>query len=164
MLAPADLAGAKARHDYSEMLQVRYPHPNGEAYDTWVSGEEAMSRLNTQARERLIKSFSAKDWEQAKKSAREEWEKGKRTAEQETRNRLGDLLEDQIGSNIFGDTLADNVRGVDSTIDRRDAEKQLWQSRLRDPEFRAMILQLAWISLDGSLPDEAPASDLDDWF
>ena len=55
-------AGAKMRHDFSDQIQVRYTHPNGEEFDTWVSGAEIMSRLQTAIRERLIKSFSTKNW------------------------------------------------------------------------------------------------------
>ena len=63
-------AGAKMRHDYNDMIQVRYPHPNGENFDTWVSGQEVMQRLDTQARQQLIKSFSQKNWQEAKDAAR----------------------------------------------------------------------------------------------
>ncbi len=155
--------GAKLRHDYSDMIQVRYPHPSGEAFDTWVSGEEVMARLNTAARERLIKSFSTKNWQQAKDAVRDEVEQGKDKARRSLRDRLGDKVSDVLGDNIFGDTLADNVRGVDSNQDPRAKEKQLWQSRLHDDAFRAVALELAWINLRGTMPDEGPAPEPDDW-
>ncbi len=155
--------GAKLRHDYSDMIQVRYPHPSGENFDTWVSGEEVMARLNTAARERLIKSFSTKNWQQAKESLQDELEAGKEKARRSLRDRLADKVSDAVGGNILGDTLADNVRGVDSNQDARDQEKQLWQSRLQDPEFRAMTLELAWINLRGTLPDEGLEPEADDW-
>ncbi|GAB4276833.1 MAG: hypothetical protein Kow0080_27400 [Candidatus Promineifilaceae bacterium] len=157
-------AKAKARHDYADMLQVRYEHANGEHYDTWVSGEEVMSRLNTQDRERLIKSFSQKNWEQAKRALHQEVEKGKEKTRDRLKGRLADLVQGQLGDNIFGDTLADNIRGVDSNEDVRAKEKALWQARLQDGSFRAVVLELAWISLAGSLPDEGDtAVSPDDW-
>lgn len=157
------LAKAKARHHHSDQIQVRYPHPNGKKYDTFVSGEEAMSRLDTQAQDRLIKSFSTKNWDQAKSSLKREWKKGQEASSKKFKNRLGDFVEDKVGGNVFGDTLADNVRGVDSTKDPREVEKEIWQSRLHDAEFKSMILNLAWLDLEGSLPKEDDPSDTDDW-
>ncbi len=156
-------AGAKMRHDYSDMIQIRYPHPNGENFDTWISGEEVMQRLDTQARERLIKSFSQKNWPEAKDALQQEVEKGKDKARRSLKDRLADTISDQIGGNILGDTLADNVRGVDSNVDAYDREKAIWQNRLRDESFRAIVLELAWIDLAGSFPDENDEKSLDDW-
>jgi hypothetical protein len=42
------------------------------------------------------------------------------------------------------------------------AEKQVWQTHLQDPTFRAQILELAWLNLSGSFPD-ASTPKLDDW-
>lgn len=156
-------SGAKMRHDYSDMIQVRYPHPSGENFDTWVSGEEVMQRLDAQARERLIKGFSQKNWPEAKDAVRQEFEKGKEKARRSLQDRLADVVSDQIGSNIFGDTLADNLRGVNSNTDTYDREKELWQNRLHDEPFRAIALKLAWINLDGTLPDENNEKSSDDW-
>ena len=156
-------AKAKTRHDYSDMIQVRYPHPTGEAFDTWVSGEEVMSRLNTAARERLIKSFSRKNWGQAKDALREEIDKGKQKAKRSLKDRLAGAVSDAVGGNIFGDTLADNVRGVDSNEDSYALEKQEWQHRLQDGSFRAIVLELAWINLRGTMPDEGGTAAADDW-
>lgn len=160
-------ARAKMRHDYSDMIQVRYPHPNGENFDTWVSGEEIMARLKTQDRERLIKSFSQKDLPQTRAALKKEAQKGMEAAKKKARrsfkDRLADVVGDQIGGNIFGDTLADNIRGVDSNVDPRERERQQWQNRLRDKAFRAMALELAWIDLAGTMPDEGDEAEPDDW-
>jgi len=156
------LTKAKARHHHKDMIQIRYPHPNKKKYDTFVSGEEAISRLDTQAQDRLIKSFSTKNWDQAKHSIKGEYQKGKEVSGKKFKNRLGDFVQDKVGGNVFGDTLADNVRGVDSTKDPREAEKELWQSRLHDSEFKEMVIQLAWIDLEGSLPQE-DETETDDW-
>jgi hypothetical protein len=78
------------------------------------------------------------------------------------KDRLADMVEDNIGGNIFGDTLADNIRGVDSSADPREQEKALWQQRLTNDGFRAVTLELAWINLEGTFPDE-PTAEPDDW-
>lgn len=157
------IAKAKARHHHSDQIQVRYPHPNKKKYDTFVSGEEAMSRLNTNAQDRLIKSFSTKNWGQAKSSIKGELHKGKKASGKKLKHRLGGYVEDKIGGNVVGDTLADNVRGIDSTKDPREIEKEMWQERLHDTEFKDMVLYLAWLDLDGSLPKEDDPNDVDDW-
>jgi hypothetical protein len=155
--------GAKMRHDYSDMIQVRYTHANGEDFDAWVSGEEVMQRLDTQARERLIKSFSQKNWDDAKDAVRHEFEIGKDKARRNLKDRLADAVSDQIGGNIFGDTLADNVRGEDSNLDEYDREKAMWQNRLQDDAYRKIVLDLAWIDLSGIMPEENDDQNLDDW-
>lgn len=80
--------GVRLRHDFSDMIQVRYAHPSGEAFDTWISGEEVMARLNTAARERLIKSFSTKNWQQASDAVREELDKQKQAGKRRLTDRL----------------------------------------------------------------------------
>lgn len=157
------LTKAKTRHDYSDMIQVRYYHPNGDEFDTWVSGEEVMQRLDTKARERVVKSFSQKNWQEAKEALRVEFEKGKQKAQHNLKNRLADIVSDQIGGNIFSDTLAANIRGHDSNIDPYERERAEWQTRLLDAEFRALVLQLAWITLEGTMPDEEGDEEAVDW-
>ena len=155
-------AGAKMRHDFSDMIQVRYPHPTGENFDTWISGEEVLARLKTMSREQLIQSFSRMNWTEAKVTLQREVESGKRKARKSLKDRFADAVQDQIGGNIFGDTLSDNIRGVDSSTDPREQEKQQWQARLQNQAFRAISLELAWINLEGTFPPEAE-SEPDDW-
>ncbi|MCB8979952.1 MAG: hypothetical protein H6657_21280 [Ardenticatenaceae bacterium] len=155
-------AGAKLRHDFSDQIQVRYPHPTGEAFDTWISGEEVMSRLKTMSREQLIHSFSRMNWTEAKAALQRELDEGKQKARRNLKERLAGMVEDNMGGNIFGNTLADNIRGVDSSADPREQEKALWQQRLHNDAFRAIALELAWINLEGTFPDEAP-TEPDDW-
>lgn len=154
---------AKMRHDFSDMIQVRYPHPNGENMETWISGEEVMSRLKTASREQLIRSFSRMQWSEAKNALEEEWLQKKEKNYWEFRRRTGDAFARQFGGHLFGDTAADALRGVDSTADPGDQEKQTWQSRLPDPAFRAIALELAWINLEGTFPPETPDEPADDW-
>lgn len=155
-------AGAKLRHDFSDQIQVRYPHPTGENFDTWISGEEVMSRLKTMSREQLIHSFSRMNWTEAKAALQRELDEGQQKARRSLKERLAGLVEDNIGGNIFGDTLANNIRGVDSHADPREQEKALWQERLRHDAFRAVALELAWINLEGTFPAE-PTAEPDDW-
>jgi hypothetical protein len=155
-------AKAKLRHDFSDQIQVRYPHPTGEDFDTWISGEEVMSRLKTMSREQLIHSFCRMNWTEAKAALQRELDEGKQTARRSLKERLAGLVEDNIGGNIFGDTLADNIRGVDSNADPRAQEKARWQQRLHHDAFRAIALELAWINLEGTFPDESP-TEPDDW-
>jgi hypothetical protein len=155
-------AGAKMRHDFSDQIQVRYPHPTGENFDTWISGEEVMSRLKTMSREQLIHSFSRMNWTEAKAALQRELDAGKINARRGLKDRLADVVEDSLGGNIIGGTLADNIRGVDSTDDPRASEKAGWQQRLQDDSFRAVALELAWINLEGTFPDE-PSAEPDDW-
>jgi len=155
-------AGAKLRHDFSDQIQVRYSHPTGENFDTWISGEEVMSRLKTMSREQLIHSFSRMNWTKAKAALQQELDESKHKAQRGLKDRLAKMVEDSIGGNIFGDTLADNIRGLDSGVDPREQEKALWQQRLHHDGFRAVGLELAWINLEGTFPDE-PTAEPDDW-
>ncbi|MCC6603440.1 MAG: hypothetical protein IT327_09540 [Anaerolineae bacterium] len=155
-------AGAKLRHDFSDQIQVRYLHPSGENFDTWISGEEVLSRLKTMSREQLIHSFSRMNWTEAKAALQHELDEGQQNARRSLKERLAGLVEDNIGGNIFGDTLANNIRGVDSHADPREQEKALWQERLRHDAFRAVALELAWINLEGTFPAEATVEP-DDW-
>ena len=155
-------AGAKMRHDFSDQIQVRYPHPSGENFDTWISGEEVLSRLKTISREQLIHSFSRMNWPEAKAALQRELDEGQQKAQRSLKERLASIVEDNIGGNIFGNTLADNIRGVDSSADPREQEKALWQQRLHHDAFRAIALELAWINLEGTFPDE-PSAEPDDW-
>jgi len=154
---------AKMRHDFSDMIQVRYRHRNGEKYDTWISGEEVLSRLKTMSREALIRSFSRMNWAEAKTAVEREWQRGKEKSYWELRERSGDIFADYFGGHVFGETVADNIRGQDSTVDRQDEEKQRWQGHLHDPAFRAIALELAWVNLEGSFPDEPLDEKPNDW-
>ncbi|RMH01852.1 MAG: hypothetical protein D6706_01230 [Chloroflexi bacterium] len=152
------------RHDFSDQIQVRYVHPNGENFDTWVSGEEVLGRLKTMSREQLIRSFSRMRWHEARKRLEEEIEQGKRSLHQKLKSRLADIVSENLGENIFADTLADNIRGVDDTEASHIREKRLWQTRLQNEAFRAVVLELAWAQIGDVLPPEADEqSEPNDW-
>lgn len=152
----------KMRHDYSDMIQVRYTHTDGENYDTWISGDEVVARLKTMSREQLIKSFSTMNFTEAKSRLELELHAQKGKQKQNFFNKIADKVEDSIGGNLLGDTLADHIRGVDSSEHPLDRQKKYWQSKLKEDAFRVIAIDLAWFNLEDSLPDE-PKPEPDDW-
>lgn len=155
-------AKAKMRHDFSDQIQVRYDHPNGESFDTWISGEEVMRRLDTKSRERVIRSLARKNWRELRDAGSEIIDEAQERARRGLRDRLADAVSDTLGDHVIGDTLSDRVRGADSEADPYQREKEVWQARLTDASFRAVALELAWINLDGTLPEEG-SEVVDDW-
>ena len=153
------LQTAKMRHDFGDQIQVRYRHTDDEDYDTWVSGEEALKRLKTAEQEKKLKGFP---WKSILNVGKTLPEKGKAEAKRQLRERLGDALDEVGGGNVMGDSWVDEVRGRATPNDPYTAEKQVWQTHLQDPTFRAQILELAWLNLSGSFPD-ASTPKLDDW-
>ena len=154
---------AKMRHDFNDQIQVRYQHPDGQEYDTWVSGEEALHRLHTTGREQQLKRLSRLDWETIRQARHSLPPEGKRRATEYGRDRLGDAVEDFIGGNIIGDSFSDAVRGHTRPDDPAAAERQKWQTHIQDDAFYAQVMELAYIQLDGSLPETPPSSPSDDW-
>lgn len=154
---------AKMRHDFSDQIQVRYRHTNGEEYDTWVSGEEALQRLRSTAREQQLKGLSKLDWEMIRQARESLPAEGKRRATQYSRDRLGDAVEDFIGGNIIGDSLSDAVRGQTRPDDPNAAERRKWQAHMQEDAFYAQVMDLAFIQLQGSFPEESPSAEPGDW-
>ena len=145
----------RMRHDFADQFQVRYHHPNGEQYDTWVSGEEVLARLRSAGAERLRgwAGCNPASWAlRGKKQAR-----SRRGLMGRLRDRLGDGVESMLGRNPHGDSQAGNVRG------RHQAGDVDWAGFLHDEAFRAVALELAWINLRGSFPEPDAAGELDDW-
>jgi len=150
---------AKMRHDFGDQIQVRYQHTDGQDYDTWVSGEEAVKRLKTAEQEKKIKGFP---WRSILNVGKTLPEKSKAEAKRQLREHLGDALDEVAGGNVIGDSWVETVRGRAQPTDPQDATKQTWQTHLQDPTFRAQILELAWLNLSGSFPDD-PTPESDDW-
>lgn len=147
----------RMRHDFADQFQVRYHHPNGEQYDTWVSGEEVLARLRSAGAEERLRELGRLQpgelgaaWEEARREAR-------RGLMGRLRDRLGDGVESMLGGNPLGDSLAGNVRG------REQAGDVDWAGFLHDEAFRAVALELAWINLRGSFPEPDAAGEPDDW-
>ena len=157
-------ARCKMRHDFSDQIQVRYQHTNGEDYDTWVSGEEVLGRLRSAAREQQLRGLSKLDRQQLQAARDRLPEEAQQYADRQARDWLGDQVEGWLGENVIGQSLADAVRGREGRVDPREAEKQQWQARLQDEAVRAVVLELAWIQLRGSFPEgDARPGEADDW-
>ena len=146
------------RHDFEDQIQVRYRHSDGQDYDTWVRGSEAEHRLQAEVREQQLKagmgSFTAQQLEQLPAE-------GKKRLRDRLQQGLADGLESFIGGNVIGDTLSGRVRGPEQPAP--PTPEPQWQSRLQTEPFRAKILELAWIQLRGSFPDEDQGNELTDW-
>lgn len=153
----------RVRHDFSDQFQVRYRHVDGEDYDTWVSGEEVVQRLRSETREEQLRGLTKLKWEEIKAARDRLPEEGKRLLGERLRDGLGGLVEDSLGDNVLGRGLADRVSGRERPDDPYSAEKQQWQAKLQQDIFRAKVLELAWIQLEGSFPEEDSPSDFDDW-
>jgi hypothetical protein len=156
-------ANCKMRHDYGDMIQVRYRHSNGEDYDTWVSGDEVMSRLSSEITEEKLHGLRDLDWKKIQK-AREQWpEEAKDRAENSLLDFLANNLQENIGGNIIGDSLSDAVRGRSTDPDSPEATKARWLLFLQDEIIRGKVLELAWIQLEDSFPDDRTAEEPNDW-
>ena len=153
-------ARTKMRHDFADQIQVRYQHANGESYDTWVSGEEVMQRLRSEAAEQRLRGLSRLNWKDIREAKETLPQEAKERLEDQVKDRLADGLEDFLGDNIIGESLANSVRGEEG---EQDYDLALWQERLGNEPFREKVLELAWINLRGSFPEEEDADDLNDW-
>ena len=156
-------ARTKMRHDFADQIQVRYQHSDGEAYDTWVSGEEVMQRLRSEAAERRLRGLSRLNWEAIREAKDTLPREGKDRLQDHVTDRLADGLEDVLGDNVIGESLADALRGGEQG---EDDDTALWRRRLQDEPFREKVLELAWINLRGSFPEEDGAdgaAEPDDW-
>jgi hypothetical protein len=151
------------RHDFADMIQVRYEHANGESYDTWVSGEEALQRLRSEDAEGHIRRLSGLSLDELRKLFRRLPDEGREHLNRDLRRRLGDSLSDFLGDSPIADALSDRARGTgQSPADDQD-ERGRWQALLQDDRFRAVVLSLAFIQLEGSLPEENRPGEPNDW-
>lgn len=155
-------ANCKMRHDLSDQIQVRYHHPDGQTFDTWVSGEEVLQRLETAAAKQRLKGLTRLSWAEIREARKKAPDEVKKRLRDRLQDQLGDRIEDALGDNPISSGLAGRVRGRDKDDDPYAAQKERWQTYLQDEAFRALVLELAWINLEGSLPD-APAAEPDDW-
>ena len=145
----------KMRHDFADRFQVRYLHPDGEHYDTWISGEEVLSRLHAAEAEARLRELG---WSlfgdlRAKSAG------AKRALSDELRDRLGDGVEWLAGGNPVGDGLSARIRGEEDP----EPEAARWLAYLQDETFRAAALELAWINLRGSFPEPEAGDGEDGW-
>jgi hypothetical protein len=156
----------KTRHDFDDRIQVRYVHDDGEAYDTWVSGEEVLQRLRSERVERELRALgelNADDLRAARAALPEE---AKRRLGDWLRGRFADGVDELVGGNMIGDSLSAAVRGtarpdLRNEVDAR--QKARWTTLLHNPIFRELVLELAWINLRGSFPETEMTEQPDDW-
>ena len=154
---------SKMRYDFADQIQVRYSHLNGEEYDTWVSGDEVLQRLSSEASEEKLRRLSRLDWRELRNAKEQLPEQGKDKLENTLVNRLADEVEDFIGGNVIGDNLADAVRGYRGEKRDSDDQKSRWVTLLGSEIFRMKVLELAWIQLEGSFPESDSPVEPDDW-
>lgn len=156
-------ANCKTRHDYDDMIQVRFTHPGGELFDTWVSGEEVLQRVRSEAAEERLRKLSQLDLDAIRKSANDFPELAKDRAGDEITNRLAGEIEDYLGDHIISESLADAIRGSEAHDEAVESEGKRWLALLHDDRFRLVVLELAWIQLEGSFPEEELPDEPDDW-
>ena len=153
----------KMRHDFSDQIQVRYQHPDGQFIDTWVSGDEILTRFRSKAAEENLRSIKGLNWKKLLETKEELPEKGQEYIERQLRDKLADELDDVIGDNILGDSFVEAIKGDGSDQDDSELDKSKWKRLLQVEPFREKVLELAWIQLEGSLPESQSSEELDDW-
>jgi hypothetical protein len=155
-------ARCKLRLDSDDQFQVRYHHPDGQHFDTWVSGEEVLSRLHSTAAEDRLRALSQLDLDALKEAAEGLPQEARERARDSLRERLGDEVEDTLGRGPIAAGLSDAIRGRARPADPDADARAAWLALAQQPDFRAAIRELAWIQLAGSLPAEAP-DEPGDW-
>lgn len=153
----------KLRHDFDDQIQVRYTHSGGQEYDTWVSGEEVIRRIQSEDAEAILEGLSNLDRSQIEKMRKLLPDIGRNTLKEYLANLLADKLAGFIGGNIIGDNLADAVRSRRDHQKGSQAAQELWKSLLRDKAFQLQVKTLAWIQLRGSFPGGDVSPQPDDW-
>lgn len=156
---------AKVRPDFGDMIQVRYVHTDGDDYDTWISGEEVLQRLASETAEERLRTLSKFDWK-AIKAARERLpDEGKKKLKRKLIDRFADEVKGAIGGNVIGDSLSDAIRGEETAEgDPNEVEREKWRGLLGQPNFWAKVIELAWIQLEGSFPnDDDVVEEPGDW-
>ena len=160
---PQFCANCKMRHDYGDQIQVRYRPTTGEDYDTWVSGDEVLGRMRSGAAEKRLRVLMKLDWQQIQEAKDRLPDEAKEKTKNWLLEILADGLEENLGGNLIGDSLADSVRGEHDKAASKDLAKERWMNLLHDERFRAGVLELAWIQLEGSFPADNHAEEPDDW-
>jgi hypothetical protein len=160
---PQFCANCKMRHDFGDQIQVRYRHSNGEDYDTWVSGEEVLGRIRSGAAEKRLRGLLKLNWQEIQGAKERLPDEVKEKSKSWLLDILADGLEDNLGGNLIGDNLANSIRGEKDQDTSGELAKERWTTLLHDENFRAGVLELAWIQLEGSFPEDRSAEEPDDW-
>jgi hypothetical protein len=157
------LDNTRMRYDFDDQIQVRYTPSDGLNYDTWVSGEEVIHRLQSQDAEEKLRGLNDLDWAYLQELKDALPDLGRDALEESLINRVADELQDFIGGNIIGDSLAEAVRAKASGHRDDVNVAAVWKTLLEDNRFRLQVLTLAWIQLRGSYPESDTAPEPDDW-
>jgi hypothetical protein len=151
----------RMRYDFADQIQVRYRHGDGEEYDTWVSGEEVLQRLRSDAAESKMEELRRLEWRQIRELRDRLPSEARDKLKSELQDRLADGLEEALGANQISQSLADALRGGKGG---READREIeWPLLITDQAFRDKVLELAWIQLEGSFPADGRAGEPDDW-
>jgi hypothetical protein len=153
----------KMRLDFDDQIQVRYAHFNGEHFDAWVSGEEALRRLESTEAEEQLRSLSRLSADDVRIVLQSLPDSARKKVRSFLRDEVADRLESGFGGNPIGDALVDAVRGRTSDTDAVRSQKERWLALMRFEPFRQRVFELAWIQLEGSFPDHEPESSPDEW-
>jgi hypothetical protein len=149
----------KMRHDFADRFQVRYLHPEGEHYYTWISGEEVLARLRAAEAEARLRKLGQSLFGDLRAKGAEATQAAKRALADELRDRLGDGVDWLAGGNPLGDGLSARIRGDEE----QEPDAIRWQAYLQDELFRAAALELAWLNLRGSFPEPEADDGEEGW-
>lgn len=103
------------------------------------------------------------NWEQIQDAKERLPDEAKGKTERWLLDILANGLEDNLGGNLIRDSLAGAIRGEKDKNASTDMAKERWTKLLSDEFFRAGVLELAWIQLEGSFPEDSPTEGPDDW-
>lgn len=101
------------------------------------------------------------NWQQIQEAKEQLPDEAKEKTKSWLLDNLANGFEDNLGGNLFGDSLADSIRGENDAS--TDLAKERWMNLLHDEDFRAGVLELAWIQLEGSFPEDSHTEEPDDW-
>jgi hypothetical protein len=90
-------------------------------------------------------------------------ESTKYAVRQSLTEKAAEQLEALIGGNLIGDAIAKAVRGRDAEPASGLSDEDRWRALIRFAPFRQIVLELAWIQLEGSFPDSGAEPPPDDW-
>ena len=150
------------RYEFADQIRVRYQHANGEYYDTWVSGEEALNRLESAAAEQRLRSAGKIDWKLIRQLTDQLAEKAKKVGTDYLQEWVEEKVDQTFGGNPIGNSIVDSVSRDDLLTESSDPAFQ-WRALLQDRVFKNQVLELAWIQLEGSFPDMDDSTPEEEW-
>ena len=119
--------------------------------------------MDSAAAEERLRKLSSLDLNELRQTADELPDRARDYGEKSAADRLASEVEDFLGDSVISESLADTIR-VGASPDALDVtEGDRWRAHLQDPIFRAKVVELAWIQLEGSFPAEESREEPDDW-